>query len=103
MTTITAPKKATIATVKSFIKKNAEVLYTNVKSSFSGMTDCVESYNGGFSKAVATTEHMEHTMGLQAAWFVGQSRDYIKPFNEDGFEGFRISNNCGCFIIAIKK
>jgi hypothetical protein len=70
-------KRITLATVKSFIKKNIDNLYINKKSSFDGMTDCVERLAGGFGKAVRTTEHVEHTNGIKGAWFVGSSRDYF--------------------------
>ena len=102
-------KKATIATVKSFIKKNADNLLINVTSSFDGMTDCCESRNDGFSKAVPSrndgvfVSQDDRTFGIRGAWFVGQSRDYIQPFEQHGLNGFVVSNSCGRFILAIEN
>lgn len=98
-------KKITLATVKSFIKKNKESLLINVKSRFDGMTDGVEQVEGGFVKAVETTNHSENTLGIAGAWFVGQSRDYFRFFENIGGDmiGIDVSNSCGRFVIAIKK
>lgn len=97
--------KATRATVKSFIRNNFENLFINVRSSFDGMTDCCEEQRGGFQRAVKEEDefYSNHTLGVRGAWFVGQSRDYITPFNENGFIGFSICNACGRFILAIRN
>ena len=42
--------KTTKSTIKSFINKNIDNLFINVKSSFDGMTDCCESLHEGFKK-----------------------------------------------------
>jgi len=95
--------KTTLATIKSFIRKNAGNIYINVKSEFDGMTDCCESRHDGFTKA----KHLEnsgrdaHDLGIQGAWFVGSSRDYFRDYNENGMTGFEVTNCCGRFIIAI--
>lgn len=97
-------KKATIATVKSFIKKNTDKLFINVTSRFDGMTDCCESRNDGFSKAVVGEKINEHrTFGIKGAWFVGSSRDYIQPFEGNGLVGYSVSNSCGRFVLAIEN
>lgn len=94
--------KTTKATIKSFIRKNEGNLYINIKSRFDGMTDCVESVAGQFQKAKKTTDYTENTLGIQGAWFVGQSRDYFKSFKDNQLTGYEVSNCCGHFIIAIK-
>lgn len=96
-------KKITLATVKTFLKKNAGNLYINVKSSFDGMTDCCESRYEGFTKAIATDEHPSHKLGIEGAWFVGQSRDYFSAFENDQMTGITVSNSCGRFVLAIVK
>lgn len=96
-------KKITLATVKSFIKKNSDKLYINVKSSFDGMTDCCESRYNGFVKAVATAEHPDHKQGVEGAWFVGSSRDYFKAFENAELTGIEVYNSCGHFVLAIAK
>ena len=108
-TTLTPIKKPTLATVKSFINKNRENLFINVKSSFDGMTDGVEQLHGGFmpakkDKTVSiNSDYYNTTQGIEGVWFVGGSRDYIYPYNESGFTGYRVSNSCGVFILAIKS
>lgn len=95
--------KITKATVKSFIKKNKATLFINVKSSFDGMVDGCTSHNDGFVPAKETTEHMEHTLGVVGAWFVGQSRDYFTAFEDETRTGVTVSNSCGLFVLAINK
>lgn len=95
-------KKATVATVKSFVRKNRQSLLVKTTSSFDGTVDGVRQCEDlGFSPAV-TADHVEHTMGVQGAWLVGGSRDYIKPFREGGFEGYEVYNCCGNFRVAVK-
>jgi hypothetical protein len=101
--------KITLATVKSFIKKNRENLFINVKSSFNGMIDGCESLHDGFKKAEPdntqslSSSYYKATQGIKGAWFVGDSRDYFYPFESDELTGIRVSNSCGCFILAINK
>jgi hypothetical protein len=95
--------KATKATIKSFINKNVDCLYINVKSSFDGMYDCCMSQDGGFTKAIRTEENLKNTLGVLGAWFVGQSRDYFSQYDENGMTGYDVSNCCGRFILAIKN
>jgi len=99
-------KKITLATIKSFIRKNKSNLFLNVKSSFDGMTDCIEFRNYGFNP-IKNTEwaqnNHKHTMGIQGAWFVGQSRDYFSEYSKNGFFGYEVSNCCGSFVLAVKN
>lgn len=96
-------KKITLATLKSFVNKNKEQLYLKVESSFSGMTDMVETIEQPFSKAEAYDGNLKNTLGFRGIWLVGSSRDYIKTFENDTFKGFAVSNCCGDFLVAIKK
>lgn len=99
-----ATKKITLATVKSFIRANADKLYINVTSSFDGMTDMCEQRHDGFKKVTTfTADHREYSLGIAGAWFVRDSRDYFTHYNKDGFEGIQVSNSCGRFILAIKS
>ena len=95
--------KTTKATVKSFIKKNFDNLYIKNKSSFDGMVDCVMPINGNFRKAERSENHETNTLGISGAWFVGSSRDYFSPYKEEGFEGIKVYNSCGSFVLAIKQ
>lgn len=96
-------KRITIATVKSFIKKNIDNLMIDVRSTFNGCTDSVEQCSKGFNKAIKTEEHIDHTQGVEGAWFVGSSRDYFKPFETETMIGYEVTNSCGRFVIAVNK
>lgn len=50
MKTLQATQKITLATLKSFAKRNAENLFTKEESCFDGMVDGVVSINGSFEK-----------------------------------------------------
>lgn len=96
--------KATRATVKAFIRKNDGKLLIDTKSRFDGMCDGVRNCDErGFSPVIKTADHIDNTLGIQGAWFVGSSRDYITPFDKDGIMGFEIYNCCGSFSIGIQK
>jgi len=97
--------KITLATIKSFVRKNQDNLYINVKSDFDGMTDMCEPRDGGFTRVEKEedTFYSERTLGIRGAWFVGSSRDYFKEYNENGFQGYEIYNCCGKFILAVKS
>lgn len=101
---MTSTKKITLATIKSFIKKNESKIYIEVKSSFSGMTDCVETIKDDFKLAVKDVNiNVKYTFGIPGAWFVGNSRDYFEAFENTNYTGFKVYNACGSFIIATNK
>lgn len=93
-----------MATVKSFVRKNHDNILIYTKSRFDGMVDgCRGTGDVGFDPVTWTMDHVDMTLGIQGAWFVGSSRDYITPFDKDGVVGFEIYNCCGSFAIGIKK
>ena len=95
-------KRITMATVKSFLRKNNGKVLIRVKSRFDGMTDSVEwNRNQGFALA-APAGFPENTLGLSGAWFVGSSRDRLSPLSEPGLVGFHVYNSCGSFDIAVQ-
>lgn len=104
-------KKPTVATLKSFIRKNEDKILINVKSSFDGMTDSMESLNGEFSplkkhepkSPFAPDNERNPTLGYEGVWLVGSSRDYVQHYQENGLSGFKVSNSCGCRIVAVKE
>jgi hypothetical protein len=114
MTTATA-KKITVATVKSFIKKNLSALMVRVKSSFDGMQDMVtENECSGFSPAqcrdyycnetfkyVPVSADNKHSMGIMGVWFTG--RDRCHAFETDTHRGFEVYNCCGNWFVAVAK
>ena len=94
-------KRVTLATVKSFAKKNANILCIKNLSSFDGMDDCVHGHkNPTFRDATAVDVNVAYTWNV-GAWFVGSSRDYFNTYNQDGFVGYEVSNSCGSFVLAI--
>ena len=93
--------KITKATFKSFIKKNKNNLQVWVKSSFDGMTDCVQSVGGSFKAIQETEEWVEHSLGIKGVWLVNGGRDYFTKFEENGMVGIEYHNCCGYGIIAI--
>ena len=98
--------KPTMATIKSFIRKNDGKLFINVKSKFDGMIDGVSlDRNSQFSVALKPEPDRNHEncKGVQGAWFVGSSRDHLTPFDNGVFMGYEVYNCCGSFILAVKK
>lgn len=97
--------KITMTTIKSFIRKNQGNIYIRTKSSFDGMVDCVkECADQDWSLALTPDEGRNHSnkLGIEGAWFVGGSRDYLSQIEENGFSGFHVSNCCGSFDIAVR-
>jgi hypothetical protein len=96
-------KKITLATLKSFIRKNNGNLYINVTSDFNGMTDCVEQVSNGVSKCVYENEYERYTLGIKGVWVVGGTRNYFTSFEDDKFKGIKVSNCCGSFVVMVVK
>lgn len=96
-------KKITIATVKSFIKNNKENLLINVKSRFDGQTDCVEDRGNGFQKIKQIDRFHNNTQGINGVWFTPSTRNWCEAYEDNLYQGFRVDNCCGCFIVAIPK
>jgi len=96
-------KKITIATVKGFIKKNAQTLFVNVKSSYDGMVDGVQDDNDGFQKAKPSERVYSHSLGIMGVWFTPSTRNWCEVYEDNNYTGFRVDNCCGSFIVAIPK
>lgn len=106
------PKKITLTTVKSFVRKNREQLQIMKLSQFDGMIDAVSNCeNPAFHPASApdTTNKAfkslgrDPYMGMAGAWFVYGSRDHFRDYNENGMVGIEVSNCCGRFVLAIPE
>lgn len=96
--------KITLASVKSFIRKNRSQLYVRTLSEFDGMTDCVQSNrDANFRPVEFGDESNRYTLGIPGAWFVGQSRDYFSPMQEGQFSGIHVYNCTGSFDLAVKS
>jgi hypothetical protein len=102
MTTTT--KKTTLATIKSFIRKNRPALLIKVRAKFDGMTDGLEwNREAEFCPALATARHPEHSLGIHGAWFVLGGGDRFTAFETETLIGYEIANCCGYFTIAVAK
>ena len=110
----TKMKKATKATLKSFVKKNREALLVKVESRFSGMTDMVETVEDTFDPAepVGMGTNFEgeefdrttdYNLGICGIHLVAGSRNSITCFETDELVGLNVYNCCGEFTVAIKK
>jgi hypothetical protein len=95
--------KITKATIKKFIRENEGKIFINVKSSFSGMTDCIESVDDDFSPALKTEQHNEYNLGIMGNWVVNSGRNWFGVYEDEEFKGFEISNCCGRQILAVRK
>lgn len=93
--------KITRATLKSFIKNNQ--VFVKVKSSFDGMTDCVQSVADEFRKVEGFNFDEQNTLGIRGLWLVGHSDDYFTEWENEEYKGIEIYNCCGTSIIATKK
>ena len=94
-------KKITLATLKSFIRKNHSQLQIKVKSKFDGMYDCVmPTEKSEFQPVRAAGAGMqERTLGIAGVW-VCNSGNYITEYdNGAGFKGFNVWNCCGEFTL----
>jgi len=92
-------KKITLATLKSFAKRNADKLFVKEESSFDGMTDCVEQNKNPQWRKV----ELENAYGHTGVWLVGSSRDYFELYEDGEYIGITVYNSCGEGILAIKK
>lgn len=98
-------KRFTKASFKKFIKENQNELFVKVESSFSGMTDAVESVDSPFTLVNPNEINLnnEHTLGIKGLWLVGDSRDYFESYDQNGFHGYSVWNSCGESIICIRR
>ena len=111
----TATKKITVATVKSFIRKNRSALLVRVKSSFDSMQDmvdycddqqfnpaqCREYYCTQTNKYVPASADNKNTMGIIGVWFCG--RDLCNSFETETHRGFEVYNCWGNWFVAVAK
>lgn len=98
-------KKITLATIKSFIKrefKNGN-LYIKQNSTFDGMVDCVIPVQSSFKKVIEIDFENKYSLGIKGFWLVNQSHDYFTRWSDDNFIGYEVSNCCGISIIAMGR
>jgi len=105
--------KITRNTIKAFIRYARQDLYLKKLSTFDGMTDSVGPVaDNDWNKAEILPMNDwndVNTLGIKGAWFVGPhgSKDYFEAFStgygDDDYFGYKVSNCCGSFIIAVKR
>lgn len=95
--------KFTMASVKSFVRKNKGNLKIKTKATFDGMVDgCVYDHKASFVPVIETSLHEQHTLGMAGAWFVGGGRDLVDPIlSGDKVVGFKCFNSCGSFEVMV--
>lgn len=86
--------KITLATYKSFVKKNAGTLQYKSLSHFDGMVDCVMPVEMDW----IDVENYEDLLNNKIGWLVGHSRDYFDAIEN----GIRVYNACGSFMVRTK-
>ena len=98
-------KKATRATLKSFVRKNRSNLLIKVNSTFNGMVDCVMPVEGEaeWNPALDTERSSSNTLGVQGIWLVLGDGDSIERFETDTLEGLSVYNCCGSFSVSVRK
>jgi S-adenosylmethionine/arginine decarboxylase-like enzyme len=97
-------KKITLATLKSFAKRNSEKLFVKECSSFDGMTDCVENCNDNSWKETSIIDKTNYyKTGINGVYTVGDSRDYFSLYEDSEYIGIDVYNSCGNSILAVKK
>lgn len=84
--------KPTIATLKSFVRKNRSQLLVKAKSSFDGMTDCVQFDKGAnFKTAEDTDLSVSNTLGIRGLWIVGGSGNWVSSSENDDMCSFEVA------------
>jgi len=97
--------KITLATLKTFLNKNASNIYIKVESRFDGMTDCVERVEDEFRHVTrAESEKVrDYDLGFSGLYLVGSSRDSISAFENEKYTGFHVYNCTGSCTVATPK
>ena len=97
-------KKITLATLKSFAKRNSDKLFVKNISSFDGMTDCVEECHDNSWKETSIIDKTNYyKTGINGIYTVGCSNDYFTLYEDTVFVGIGVYNSCGSSILAVKK
>jgi hypothetical protein len=91
--------KATIATMKSFLKNNKNVMFRLESRMSDGLVEFREEafkpLEGGFNP------DDKHRFGFKRIWFT-PSGNVITPYHAEGMRGFYVYNLCGSFFVAVK-
>lgn len=100
--------KITLATLKSFARRNADKIYYKELSRFDGMSDMVENNdNPEWKKSEIIPMNTKNSnyyyrSGILGIYTVG-CRDYFELYEDDTYFGIEVWNSCGSSILAVKK
>jgi hypothetical protein len=98
-------KKFTLATAKSFIKKNRSNLLIKVISRFDGRYDCVMSSGDKMFQPITNADYTydhEHNLGINGVWFTHSGNSFYPRYNARGeVIGFECCNCCGSFVVKV--
>jgi hypothetical protein len=101
---MTTSKKITLASFKSFVRKNAGRVMVQVRSRFDSSDDCVRcTQEDTFTEALRSDRFDAHNLGISGIWLVLGGRDYFTPYSDEQNEGIRVWNCCGSFVLAVRK
>lgn len=104
MKTLKSKNKITLATLKSFAKRNKGGLFVKETSKFDGMSDMVEqNRDPQWRPTTITDETNYYRTGIQGIYTVGDSRDYFEIYEDEEYFGIEVYNCCGNSILAVKK
>lgn len=108
MKKIEIKNRPTLATLKSFLNKNAEIVLHKTKSHFNGMVDMVTDTDDVLTPLTryegSNPENMlKRNLGFNYVWCVGGGRDYITVINDEKYIGYNVYNSCGEFDVVIEK
>ncbi len=95
-------KRITKATIKAFIKKNANQLYLQKKSSYDGMCDgWSDRAAHPFQRVSVGSGTHDKQLGIDGVWFT-TTGNLFQEYNDGVYVGYNVYNCCGEFNIAIK-
>lgn len=96
-------RKITLATFKSWIRKNPDFLI-KCDSTFDAMVDGI-SYDrwAVFKPARSAAFTCDNNLGYNGIWLVGGSRNTFTEYRKNGFVGIEVYNCCGSFVVAVKE
>ena len=92
--------KTTLATVKSFIRKNTEQLHIKKIKVHDSISLLYEAHP--FAPVVFNTHAYEHRLGIEGVWFTFGG-NVCTPYEDGEYKGFDVHNSCGHFVIAVTK
>jgi hypothetical protein len=94
--------KTTLATIKSFIKKNSNNLYLMRYHKFDSSYDGIRlDPNPAFEQVTYNPVSDSHRLGIDGAWFTYGGNNFT-PYDDGVYKGFNVYNCCVNFVIAIK-